>query len=105
KHLLAADFFDAGQFPSATFKRTSVASAGEGKLKVRGDPTIKGVTKPVVLHVTLNTPRVHPTAKSGATGYDATATIKRRHSGVDAYVPNVSDVVKLRITTEATAAK
>jgi len=105
KHLLAADFFDADQFPTATFKSTRVEAAGEGKLKVTGDLTIKGTTKPVVLDVTLNKAGVHPMAKHDAIGFDATATIKRSDFGVDAYVPNVSDEVKLRITTEAAAAK
>ncbi|GAA3914898.1 YceI family protein [Luteimonas lutimaris] len=105
KHLLAADFFDADQFPTATFKSTGVEPAGEGKLKVSGDLTIKGVTKPVVLDVTLNKAGVHPMAKHEAIGFDATTTIKRSDFGVDAYVPNVSDEVKLRITTEAAAAE
>ena len=51
-HLRSADFFDAEKFPSITFKSTSVKAAGKGKLKVTGDLTIKGVTKPVTLTVT-----------------------------------------------------
>ena len=51
-HLTSGDWFDAAQFPAATFKSTQVESAGEGKLKVTGNLTIKGVTKPVVLDVT-----------------------------------------------------
>jgi len=105
KHLLAADFFDADKFPTATFKSTSVEQAGEGKLKVTGDMTIKGVTKPVVLDVTFNKAEVSAMTKQPTIGFDATTTIKRSDFGVDAYVPNVSDEVKLRITTEASAAK
>jgi len=105
KHLLAADFFDADQFPTATFKSTRVEAAGEGKLKVTGDLTIKGTTKPVVLDVTLNKAGAHAMTKRDAIGFDATATIKRSDFGVAAYVPNVSDEVKLRITTEAAAAE
>ena len=102
-HLRSADFFDAGKFPNITFKSTSVKAAGKGKLKVTGDLTIKGVTKPVVLDVNLNKAGEHPMTKVPAIGFDATATVKRSDFGVGAYAPMVSDEVALKITTEATA--
>lgn len=52
EHLKSGDFFDTGKHPNLTFKSTKVERAGEGKLKVTGDLTMKGVTKPVVLDVT-----------------------------------------------------
>lgn len=102
EHLKSADFFDAAKFPTATFKSTKVTSAGANKLNVAGDLTIKGTTKPVVLAVTLNGAGPHPMKKVPALGFDATTTIKRSDFGLGAYVPNVSDEVKIRITTEAT---
>ncbi len=105
EHLRSADFFDAAKFPAATFKSTKVEAAGEGRLTVTGDLTIKGITKPVVLDVTLNKAADHPMKKVPAIGFDATATVKRSDFGVGAYAPMVGDEVKLRITTEATASK
>ncbi len=105
EHLRSADFFDAAQFPNATFKSTSVKAAGKGKLIVVGDLTIKGVTKPVTLNVTFNKAGVHPLGKREAIGFDATATVKRSEFGLGAYVPNVSDEVTLTITTEAMVPK
>lgn len=104
EHLKGADFFDAGKFPTATFKSTSVAAAGTNKLTVTGDLTVKGITKPVTLDVTLNGAGEHPMAKKQAIGFSATGTIKRTDFGVGAYAPNVSDDVQLRITTEGTLA-
>ena len=104
-HLRSADFFDASVFPVATFKSTQVQAAGTNKLTVTGDLTIKDKTAPVVLAVTLNGAGAHPMAGKPAIGFDATATIKRTDFGVGAYVPNVSDQVQLRITTEAVAAE
>lgn len=104
-HLTGDKWFDAAKFPAATFKSTKVEAAGEGKLKVTGDLTVKGVTKPVVLNVTLNKAGEQPMAKRAAIGFDATATVKRSDFGLDAYVPNVSDEVELRITTEAVVPK
>ena len=100
-HLTSADWFDAAKYPDATFKSTAVEAAGEGKLKVTGDLTVKGVTKPVVLDVTLNKTAEHPMGKRAAIGFDATATVKRSDFGLDKYAPKVSDDVALRITTEA----
>ena len=104
EHLKGGDFFDAGKFPNATFKSTSVAAAGTNKLTVTGDLTIKDITKPVTLDVTLNGAGEHPMLKKQAIGFSATATIKRSDFGVGAYAPNVSDEVQLRITTEGTLA-
>jgi len=105
EHLRSADFFDAANFPTASFKSTRVEAAGEGKLKVTGDLTIKDNTHPVVLDVTLNKSADHPMMKVPTIGFDATTTIKRSDFGVGAYAPNVGDEVTLRITTEAHAAK
>ena len=104
-HLTSADWFDAAKYPSATFKSTKVEAAGEGKLKVTGELTVKGVTKPVVLDVKLNKAGVQPLAKRAAVGFDATTTVKRSEFGLGNYVPNVSDEVSLRITTEAIVPK
>ena len=104
-HLAGDKWFDAAKYPNATFKSTKVEAAGEGKLKVTGDLTIKDITKPVVLDVHLNKVGEHPMAKVPAIGFDATATVKRSDFGVGAYAPMVSDEVTLRITTEATASK
>ena len=104
EHLRSADFFDAAKFPTATFKSTKVEAAGTNKLTVTGDLTIKDITKPVILDVTLNGAGEHPMLKKQAIGFSATATIKRSDFGVGAYAPNVSDEVQLRITTEGTLA-
>ena len=103
-HLNSGDFFDSAKFPAATFKSTKVEAAGEGKLKVTGDLTIKDVTKPVVLDVTLN--KSGEGNNGGAKiGFDATAAIKRTDFGLGMAVPMVSDEVTLRITTEANTPK
>jgi polyisoprenoid-binding protein YceI len=105
EHLRSADFFDAEKFPTITFKSTSVKAAGKGKLKVSGDLTIKGITKPVVLDVTINKTGVQPIAKREAAGFSAATTVKRTDFGLGLYAPNVSDQVKLSITTEAIVPK
>ena len=105
QHLRSADFFDAEKFPTITFKSTRVEAAGGNKLRVFGDLTVRGVTKPVVLDTTLNKIGEQPMEKRAAAGFDATTTIKRSDFGVGMYAPNVSDEVIIRITTEAVVPK
>ncbi|NVJ09903.1 polyisoprenoid-binding protein [Myxococcus sp. AM001] len=50
EHLRAPDFFDTAKYPTITFKSTKVEKARAG-LKVTGNLTLHGVTKPVVLDV------------------------------------------------------
>ncbi len=49
-HLKSADFLDAGKYPTITFKSKTVTKDG-ADLKVKGDLTIHGVTREVVLEV------------------------------------------------------
>lgn len=105
EHLKKPDFFDADKYPTVTFKSTKVQPVGGNKYKVTGDLTVHGVTKPVVLDATLNKSGEHPMLKVPTVGFDAVTTLKRSDFGVGAYVPNVSDEIKVRITTEALVPK
>ena len=105
KHLKEPDFFNADQFPTITFKSTSVQPLGGEHYKVTGDLTVHGVTKPVVLNATLNGVGTHPMTGAQAIGFNATGTLKRSDFGLGAYVPKVSDEIQLTITTEASVPK
>lgn len=49
QHLRAADFLDVEHHPTITFDLRSVEPADDGEFTVRGDLTIRGVTRPVTL--------------------------------------------------------
>lgn len=100
EHLKSADFFDAAKYPTATFKSTKVTMK-DGHLKVIGNLTLHGVTKPVTLKVKLNKVGIQEMMKAPAIGFDASTTISRSAFGITKYVPMVSDEIDLRITTEA----
>ena len=51
-HLKSPDFFDVEKYPTITFKSTQVKKAGPNHVKVVGDLTMHGVTKPVTLDAT-----------------------------------------------------
>jgi polyisoprenoid-binding protein YceI len=76
KHLKSPDFFNVEQFPTLTFKSTSVTSSG-GKLQVIGDLTLAGVTKSVTLAVDGPTAPVKGQGGKLVTGFSATGTLKR----------------------------
>jgi len=56
KHLRSADFFDVEAFPEMRFVSASVTPAGQGRYIVRGDLTIKDVTRPVELRAEASAP-------------------------------------------------
>ena len=98
EHLRSPDMFDEAQFPTASFKSTKVTSAGGNKLKVAGDLTIHGVTRPVVFDVTVNS--TAPKRDTPAAGFDAATTIKRSEWGLTAGAPYVGDDVQILIEAE-----
>ncbi len=54
KHLMSPDFFDAEKYPTAEFTMKEAATGVmPGKYTVKGDLTIKGVTNPVEIPVTV----------------------------------------------------
>jgi len=100
EHLLTPDFFDVAKYPTATFKSTEVDVTGKDTAKVTGDFTLHGVTKPVVLDVKLN--KIDKNMKGVKTaGFTASTMLKRSDYGMDAYVPNLGDEVKIEIESEA----
>ena len=105
EHLKSPDFFDAAKYPDITFKSTKVEKSGANGLKVTGDLTIHGVTKPVTLDAKVNKIGDNPMMKKASAGFDATTTIKRSDFGVNKYVPNVSDEIPVRITFDSHAAQ
>lgn len=98
-----ANWFNAGKFPTITFKSTKVEVTGENTGKVTGDLTLLGVTKPVVLDVTFNAGYAkHPMAGMPAVGFSATTTIKRSDWGFTTFVPAIGDEVQIFIESEFT---
>ena len=96
-------FFDVSKHPQARFRSTAVVAHGKDRLKITGDLTLHGVTRPVVLDATLNKLGEHPSRKTPTIGFNATASIKRSDFGLTGFLPNIADEVHLRITTEAQA--
>ena len=99
-HLQKPDMFDTEKFPTMTFKSTSLTSTGGNKYKMAGNLTIKGVTKPVTLDLTLLGKGKNRQGKD-LVGFKATGIVKRTDFGVGG-MPNavVSEDIELRASGE-----
>jgi polyisoprenoid-binding protein YceI len=104
-HVKSVDFFDVEHYPVATFASTSVRPNGEAYL-LDGNLTIKGVTKPVSLHLEFN--GVSPGQGYGeVSGYEASVVLSRKDFGIDIDLPMqtggavVGDKVTITLNVEA----
>lgn len=104
-HLKAADFFDAAQFPRASFVSTGVRADGD-EYVLDGDFTLKGVTKPIQLRLEFN--GVNPGMGHGeVAGFDASVVLNRKDFGIDIDMPLetggavVGDKVTITLEIEA----
>ncbi len=105
EHLLRAgknggkpDFFGANP-GEARFVSSNVVTNGQ-KARIRGQLTLNGVTRPVVLDATFYGAGKAPVAMGGKEniGFTATGTILRSQFGLTTAIPMVSDAVKLDIS-------
>lgn len=80
-HLKSADFFDAELFPDIRFTSTSFTKTDDDQYKMKGDLTMKGVTKPVVLNVEYGGTEndLYGTKKIG---FEITGKINRKEFGL-----------------------
>ena len=75
-HLRSDDFLNAEKYPVITFKSHSIEKKGEATYKIKGDLTIRDVTRPVVLDTKFNGTILDPYGSVKA-GFKATTTINR----------------------------
>lgn len=107
-HLRSADFFDAPNFPAATFKSTRIEGTADA-LKITGDLTIRGTTKPVTLAAEFLGEAKDPWGNTKA-GFSARATLDRREFGLtwnkalETGGMLVSEKIELEIDVQAVAA-
>ncbi|MGA9670007.1 MAG: YceI family protein [Terracidiphilus sp.] len=99
--LKSASLFDVANFPTASFTSTSVEKIG-GKLKVTGNFTLHGVTKPVILEAEGPAGPVPGMDHKPHAGFSASTTISRSAFGIGTKYPAamLGDDVKLDIELE-----
>lgn len=102
EHLRGKDFFNVAEFPTLTYKSTSVKLTGEKTAVVTGDLTLHGVTKPVPLEVALVNQGPNPMDKTKTVaGFSARGTLKRSDFGMGYAAPVLGDEVEIIIEVDA----
>src|SRR5918911_118871 len=107
-HLKGPDFLDIENYPTITFKSTSVEGTRE-EFKLVGDLTLRGQTHPITLDVTFNGAGTNPYGKQVA-GFSAEGKINRKdwgltwNVGLEAGGVLVSDQLKLSLEIQAVKA-
>lgn len=86
-HLKSADFFDVAKFPTITFKSSKVQKVADGKLKVTGMLTMRGVSREVTLDVEGPTAEIKDPWGNIKRGASATTKINRKDFGVNWNAP------------------
>lgn len=97
-YVRSAAFLDAERHPAIEFVSTSVKRTGRSTVRVSGDLTLLGVTKPLAVDVA-----VKPVAgdKGRRLDFHAETRIDRLEYGMNSGFPLVSREVRLIITSEA----
>jgi len=105
-NLQGPNFFNAKEFPTIRFVSKSGAADGDRRWKVRGDLTLRGVTKEVEVDCVATGIGEGPTGKKA--GFECTLTIKRSDFGmkwgIEKPAKALGDEVKLVIALEGDVA-
>lgn len=106
EHLKSEAFFEVAKYPTATFVSSRVEKGmGTNRFKVTGNLTIRKITRPVMLEVTLLKVGKNVRTEVPTVGFDARGTLRRSDFGLGAFVPQVSDEIQLLVTTQAAESK
>ncbi|MCU6432443.1 YceI family protein [Undibacterium sp. Jales W-56] len=102
EHARSKELFNVAQFPTATYKGTSIKFNGDTPVSVQGEFTMLGVTKPLTLTINKFKCIQHPMLKKEVCGADATAEFKRTDFGMSYGIAyGFAPEVKLSIQVEA----
>ena len=105
--LAGKEWLDADKYPQMTYRSTKVERTTGNGLRISGELTLHGVTKPVTLNATYNGGYAgHPYDPHARIGFSAKGTLKRSEFGVAYGIPapgttmGVSDAVEIIIEAE-----
>ena len=89
-HLQSEDFFDAANHPEITFESTSVEQVEGDRLRINGDLTIRGVTRPVELDAEIERAGDDPYGNTRL-GISATGAVDRTDWGITWNAPPLAN--------------
>lgn len=99
--LRSDEYFDAANHPVILFRATRLEFRDEALVKLDGELTIKGITRPLTLTIDRYQCRFMLLYLRRACGANASASVSRSAFGLDRYTSFVGDEMTLRIAVEA----
>ena len=96
-----ADFFDVEKFPEMTFRSTNVERTGETTLKVGGEITLRGITRPMLLAVSVTDRKPDAPPGAGYARFRGEGSLKRSEFGMTKFIDVVGDNVDISIRADA----
>lgn len=100
-HLKSKDFFNAEQYPTATFVGNKFEFDGDKVSAVSGTLTLLGVSQPITLKATNYNCYTNPMSQAHVCGGDFETSFLRSTYGMKGMIPFVPDQVHLLIQVEA----
>jgi polyisoprenoid-binding protein YceI len=101
RKMRSRDFFDADRYPTMRFVATAFEPTGERTALLRGDLTLRGVTRPVELAVTVNRIGRNTFNLKQTAGFSARGTLRRSDFGMTRLPAAIADDVEIRLEIEA----
>ena len=98
--LKTGDFFDTERFPEMSFRSTKVERTGASDLRVEGTVTLRGISRPMTMIVTVSDQRPDAAIGDRYARFRGFATLKRSEFGMSKFVDMVGDTVEISIATE-----
>jgi polyisoprenoid-binding protein YceI len=96
-----ADFFDVAKFPQMTYVSQKITRTGDTTLKVEGQITLRGITRPMALDVSVTDRKPDAAAGARYARFRAEGILKRSEFGMVKYIDVVGDTVDFSIRTDA----
>lgn len=100
KELASPKFFNAGKFPHITFITERLDLETETAGELHGFVTIRGITRPLSLAMSINGAMENPITKTPVIGVSATGSLNRSEFELDRFIPAVGDEVKIAVEVE-----
>ena len=100
KELASPKFFNAAKFPYITFSSERYEATAERAGRLHGIVTIRGISRPLVLDVTINGAMENPITEKPVIGFSAAGQLKRSDFELDRFIPAVADDVAIDIEIE-----
>jgi polyisoprenoid-binding protein YceI len=102
KNIRNADFLDVEKFPKMTFKSTSVTKKSVSAYQIKGNLTLHGVTKPIVLNAVVRIPPAAVGLTKTVAGFKVSGVIKRADFNIGAGFADImlGDEITLNVNGE-----